>query len=191
MRRILIAFRIFFRVLFESAVADQAEQVLAGRALPAPVPPAAEPAAQPPIAPKPPTKEPAPARPAARSDGLTLLATLQREARFVDFVKEELDNYTDAQIGAVARDVHRDSGKVLERMFQLRPVVAAEEGAAVDVPAGFDAGRYRLTGKVTGDAGQRGELVHHGWEATACEVPAWTGSAAAARVVAPAEVELK
>ncbi len=66
--------------------------------------------------PKPEPKKPA-AAPRGRSEALTLLATLQREARFVDFIMESLEGYSDAQIGAVARDVHRDCGKVLERLF--------------------------------------------------------------------------
>jgi hypothetical protein len=61
--------------------------------------------------PKQDAKKPA-AAPRPRSEALTLLATLQREARFVDFIKESLEGYSDAQIGAVARDVHRDCGKV-------------------------------------------------------------------------------
>ena len=72
------------------------------------------------------------------SEAITLLAALQREARFVDFIQESLAGYSDAQIGAAARDVHRDCGAVLERMFALRPAVAEEEGTEVEVPAGFD-----------------------------------------------------
>jgi hypothetical protein len=34
-------------------------------------------------------------------------------------------------------------------------------------------------------------MMHHGWEASACEVPTWSGVKEAARVVAPVEVELK
>ena len=56
-------------------------------------------------------------KPPARSEAITLLAALQREARFVDFIQESLAGYTDAQIGAAARDVHRDCGTVLKRMF--------------------------------------------------------------------------
>ena len=135
-------------------------------------------------------KPPAP-KPPARSEAITLLAALQREARFVDFIQESLAGYTDAQIGAAARDVHRDCGVVLQRMFALRPAVTDEEGKDVEVPAGFDAGRWRLTGNVTGEPPFHGRLVHPGWEATTCELPTWSGSAAAARIVAPAEVELK
>jgi hypothetical protein len=109
----------------------------------------------------------------------------------VDFVQESLEGAADAQIGAVAREVHRGCREVMARVFALQAVVAAEEGSAVDVPAGFDAGRYRLTGNVTGEPPFRGTLAHHGWEATMCQLPEWTGTAEAARIVAPAEVELR
>jgi len=178
MRRVVLAIRVFFGTLFSATVARQVERALSG----------AEPAAEPqPAKPKP---KPKPAPP-TRSEAVTLLATLQREARFVDFVKEPLGGYSDAQIGAVARDVHRDCGKVLDRLFALGPVRNEEEGAELEVPAGFDAGRFRLTGNVTGEPPFRGQMVHHGWEATICQLPTWSGTAEAARVVAPAEVELK
>ncbi len=118
------------------------------------------------------------------------MSALQREARFVDFIQESLAGYTDAQIGAAARDVHRDCGTVLARMFALQPAVDKQEGDEVEVPPGFDPARWRLTGNVAGEPPFRGRLVHPGWEATACELPSWSGSAAARRIVAAAEVEL-
>ncbi len=130
-----------------------------------------------------------PPRP-GRSEAITLLATLQREARFVDFIKEPLDSYSDAQIGAAVRDVHRDCGKVLDRLFAIRAMVDQEEGSPVEVPPGFDAGRYRLTGNVAGDPPFRGRLAHHGWEAAEVQLPAWSGTQGSSRVVAPVEVEL-
>lgn len=126
-----------------------------------------------------------------RSDAITLLAALQREARFIDFIQESLAGYSDAQIGAAVRDVHRDCAAVLERMFAIRPATTEEEGKEVEIPAGFDAGRWRLTGNVTGEPPFRGRLVHPGWEATSCDLPTWSGTPAAAKIVAPAEVELK
>jgi hypothetical protein len=187
MRRIWLAIRVFFLVLFKAEVARRVAEALAGREevprkalTPGPSPTrgegreAASPVAQ----------------PAARSDALTLLATLQREARLVDFVQEPLEGYSDAQIGAAARDVHRECGKVLQRLFALRPILTAAEDSAVEVPAGFDGGRYRLIGNVTGQPPFHGRLVHHGWEAEKCQLPAWSGAPTAARVVAPVEVEL-
>ena len=153
--------------------------------------PAAQPAAPTASAPKPVAAKPVTPKPPVRSEAITLLAALQREARFVDFIQESLAGYSDAQIGAAARDVHRDCGVVFQRMFALRPAVTEEEGKDVEVPIGFDAGRWRLTGNVTGEPPFHGRLVHPGWEATTCELPTWSGSAATSRIVAPAEVELK
>jgi len=181
MRRIFLAIRVFFITLFSAAAARRIEQALGGAEA------AKEEGARPKPSAKP--KPPAESKP-TRSEALTLLAALQREARFIDFVQEPLGSYSDAQIGAAARDVHRDCGKVFERLFALEPVLADREGAEVDVPAGFDPGRYRLTGNVTGEPPFRGQMVHHGWEASICELPAWSGTKAAARVVAPVEVEL-
>jgi hypothetical protein len=125
-----------------------------------------------------------------RSEAVTLLAALQREARFVDFIKESLDGASDEQIGAVVRDVHRDCGAVLERIFAIRPLVEQEEGSPVEIPAGFDSGRFHLTGNVQGSPPYRGKLGHHGWQATRSDVPAWNGQRDSARVISPSEVEL-
>jgi hypothetical protein len=195
MRRIWLAIRIFFLTLFKAEVARRVAEVLAPAA-------AAKKALTPGTiadGPSPkgrgeheagPPAEMGEGRLAARSEAVTLLATLQREGRLVDFLQEPLEGYSDAQIGAAARDVHRQCGQVLQRLFALRPIVAAAEEAAIEVPAGFDGGRYRLTGNVAGGPPFHGRLVHHGWEAEKCQLPAWSGTPAAARVVAPVEVEL-
>jgi hypothetical protein len=181
MRRLMLAFRVFFRTLLNAEIARQVDLVLSGAAAPAPTPAAAV------AAPKP---KPVAAA-AGRNEGVNLLAMLQREARLVDFIQENLSGYSDAQIGAAVRQIHGDAAQVLQRAFALKPVWDAEEGAEVEVPAGFDAGRFRLTGNLPEKPPYHGRLVHHGWEATSCQLPAWSGSAAAARVVAPAEIEIK
>ena len=186
MGRVSTAFRAFFGSLFNGDTAARVSQVLSAKGLPAPLPVAAPPAPeQKPVE----IKKPEPKKP-TQSEAITLLATLQREARLVDFLKEDLSGYADEQVGAAVRAIQRDSAKVLDRFFALQPVVADEEGAKVNVPAGFDAARYRLTGKVAGDAPFVGTLQHHGWEATKCELPQFTGSDSAAKTVAPAEVEV-
>jgi len=190
MGRIWLAIRIFFLVLFQGAVAKQVREVLEKRKLEKSSISEAKPQAK--VADKTETKPAIPKQPTkpARSDAITLLATLQREARFVDFLKEPLDSYSDAQIGAAVRDVHRDCAKVLDRLFSIRSMVDQEEGSPVEVPPGFDAGRFRLTGNVAGDPPFHGRLVHHGWEAAEIQLPAWSGTPLSARVVAPVEVEL-
>ena len=109
MRRILLAIRVFFLILFNGAVAEQVAKALDRKESPAELPPAPAP------------KKPPASKPAVRSEAITLLAALQREARFVDFIQEPLTGYSDAQIGAAARDVHRDCGAVLRGCSPCSP----------------------------------------------------------------------
>lgn len=175
MTRLFVSIRLFFAVLFGRVRLESCQQLLQGPAAVEPTPPKR---ATPP-APKP-----------GRSDAITLLAMLQREARLVDLVQEPLGDYSDEQIGAAARGVLSDCHTTLQRVFQLQPVIDDQENAEVETPAEFSAGCYRLTGNVAGEPPFRGRLVHHGWMASKCELPSWSGDDGAAKVVAPAEIEL-
>jgi len=179
--RVFVAIRAFFRALVDGDFARRVALLLGGASV-SEAPAQARPEA---------TAAPAKAKTERRSDAISLLAALEREGRLVDFLQESLEGYNDAQIGAAARDVHRDCAAVLRRMFALEPVLAETEGAVVEVPSGYDTGVYRLTGNVTGQPPFRGTMIHHGWRATACQVPAFSGSREGALVVAPAEIELK
>ena len=125
-----------------------------------------------------------------RSDAVTLLSTLQREGRLIDFLKEPIDFYTDAQVGAAVRDIHRDCALVLERQLGIRPVLEQPEGAVIEFPSQPDPGRIRLSGSGAGAGASSGRLVHHGWLVTRCELSQWTGTASGADVIAAAEVEV-
>ena len=125
-----------------------------------------------------------------RSDAITLLAALQREARLLDIVNEPLDGFSDSQIGAAARDVLKNSGAVIERIFGVEPLTTVADGNPLATPAQFDPAQFRLTGNVTGAAPFRGIVAHHGWKATRCEIPQWTGSATDALIIAPIELEI-
>jgi hypothetical protein len=179
MARIWLAIRAFFRILTDEDFFHRVQQLLDPEA-------AAETEASREMAPA-----PAPAKPptSARSQALDLLAALQREARLIDFLKEPIAAYSDAQIGAAVRDVHRDSAAALERMFSLKPVMQDAEGSTVEVGAG-DGAKVRLTGNVSGAPPHRGVLRHQGWQALKLELPAWSGSEPSALIVAQAEVEL-
>ena len=173
--RIAIAFGAFFDVLGD---ADAALRVQAARdgTLPAP-------AAAPPVPAAAPLKE---ARPDA---ALQLLALLQRDARLIDFVQEDLAGHADADIGVAARLVHEGCRKVLREHFTLAPVRSEAEGSRVTLDAGFDAAAVRLTGNVVGQPPFRGTLSHRGWRATEVRLPK-TAAGHAADVLAQAEVEL-
>ncbi len=175
--RLWTAIRAFFATLFDGRRAEQVAGLLAA--------PPEKPALEKPTPAKP---KPEPKKP-TKSEALILLEALQREARFLDFMQESLDAYDDAQIGAAVRDVHRQAREVLKRMFDFGPVVDQEEGSTVEVPAGYDPGIFRVVGNV-GEPPLTGKLTHHGWKANRCDLPSWSGSADAAFVVAPAEVEV-
>lgn len=189
MGRIGLALRVFWCVLTGSVPADRVRLLLAETD--AATSPAAEGRSESPAAaavgPSK-TRIGGPAVP-RRSDAITLLAALQREARFVDLVQESLTQYSDEQIGAAARDVLRDCREVLTRMFALEPVLAGEENEIIETPTSLVPGRLRVAGNVAGDPPFRGRLVHHGWEATRCELPSWSGDEESVRVIAPAEIE--
>jgi hypothetical protein len=139
-----------------------------------------------------PEPKPLPAEPkpeATHAPGLFLLSMLQREGRFVDFLQEDVAGYSDEQVGAAARVVHEGCRKVVRQYLNIEPVLAQEEGATVDVPAGFDANRIRLTGNVAGAPPFKGALKHHGWAAKDVKLPA-PPAALDPKILAPAEVEL-
>lgn len=180
MNRIGVAFRAFFAALGSAATAQSLDAALSGRALPkadTDAKPPPQPAAAPEVKP-------------ARSEAITLIAALQREARLVDLVKQPLTNFSDEEIGAAARNVLGDCAGVLDRFFALKPVSDQEEGSACEVPKGYDPARFKLIGSAEGAGPFRGKLAHQGWQATLVKLPTWTGSKESALVIAPAEVEV-
>jgi hypothetical protein len=114
------------------------------------------------------------------------LAALQREARLVDLIQEDLSRYSDAQVGAAARPCLQQCASVLARLFELQPVVLAAEGELVDIGQNASPTRYQWVGEGTAASGK---LVHHGWQATKVELPRWTGEKSDANVIAPAQVQ--
>jgi len=119
---------------------------------------------------------------------LRLLALLQQEGRLIDFLEEDIEPYGDAQIGAAVRAIHSGCRGALHQRMRIERIYPQEDGAAVDVPAGFDAGQVRLTGNVHGEPPFRGVLQHGGWRVASVTLPRSTGVDAA--VLAPAEVEV-
>lgn len=175
-----IAIKAFSAALFDKQKAAQIQRVLAGHAAlvddrdqPSPKPAAKSP--------------PQEVKPRIGRDGaVTLLSTLQREARLIDLIGEDLAQYSDAQVGSAARPCLKQCATALNRMFDLQPLVDAGEGASVEVPGNASPIRYQWIGE--GSAAS-GKLIHHGWQVTKIDLPTWTGADADAKVVAPAQVQ--
>jgi hypothetical protein len=124
-----------------------------------------------------------------RDGALALLALLQREGRFVDFVRDSVDGASDAEIGAAAREVHRGCRKVLDQHLSFEPVMPGAEEEKVTVPKGFDPAEVRLIGEAKGEPPFRGTLRHHGWRVVDAKLPT-LAEGIDRSVIAPAEVEL-
>ncbi|HET9624426.1 MAG TPA: DUF2760 domain-containing protein [Kofleriaceae bacterium] len=198
MSRLFLAFACFFTVLFSKKLPAGALALLPETTTPpapVPVPKADKPvekAAEKPVektAEKPIDKPRVSTAQHHRDGALALLALLQREGRLVDFLQEPLDGFSDADIGAAARDVHRGCKKVLAQHLSLEPVMPGAEEAKVTVPKGFEPAEIRLIGEAKGEPPLRGTLRHHGWRVVDAKLPA-LAEGIDRTVIAPAEVEL-
>ncbi|WP_373380174.1 DUF2760 domain-containing protein [Cupriavidus nantongensis] len=182
--RLSLAMGTFFAILGNRELAASIKRLRAGE-------PAAAAAPAPVTAPAPaPVAEPAPAlKEASPVAALQLLGLLQRDARFIDFVEEDIARYADAEIGAAARLVHDGCRAVLREHFTIRPVREEAEGSRVTLADGFDASAIRLTGNVVGSAPFHGAISHRGWKVEEVRLPR-LAERHDASVIAPAEVEL-
>jgi hypothetical protein len=165
LRSILLALRCEWRTLRDPDFRAKVEALLA--------PPAPQPAT-------PPKPSGAPVR---------VLALLQREGRLLDFLLEDIQSYSDEQVGAAVRDIHRQCQAALKEHLELQPVLSQAEGSAVEVTPGFDPSAIRLVGNVTGQPPFRGTLQHHGWRVKEIKLsPPPEGQDEL--ILMPAEVEL-
>jgi hypothetical protein len=121
---------------------------------------------------------------------LRILAVLQRDGRLVDFLQEDIDGYSDSQIGAAVRDIHRGCRKSLHDYLSIEPIISAVEEAHVQVPTDFDPAAIRLIGNVDGKPPYQGVLKHHGWRVRAVHLPVLPAARDDSSVLSPAEVEL-
>jgi hypothetical protein len=193
MSRIGLAFACFFRLLFSGRLPAAAAKYLPEtKALPPASPPPSQVSSAAPAVERKPEPETKPRIGVAqhhRDGALAMLAILQREGRFVDFVRDSVDGASDADIGAAAREVHRGCKKVLDQMLTLEAVMPGAEDAKVSVPKGFDPAEVRLIGEVKGEPPYRGTLRHHGWRVTDAKLPT-LADGVDRMVIAPAEVEV-
>lgn len=132
---------------------------------------------------------PAPLRESAPEAALQLLGLLQRDARFIDFIEEDIQQASDADIGAAARVVHSGCRKVLHDYFTIVSIRSEDEGQRITLPEGFDAAAVRVTGNVVGSAPFTGALCHRGWRVDQTRLPRLVGEHDPA-ILAQAEVEL-
>lgn len=178
-QRVSFAFICFFSLLVKGRIADEILAALGG------------------ASPKPtvvPQSAPAAAAPQTKGDdagdrAVQLLALLQRDGRLVDFLREDLAGYSDAQVGAAVRDVHGNCRQVLDKYLSVEPILPDEEGRPTLVSAPLDPATVTLIGNVGQQASYRGTVRHRGWRVGRLALPPLPAPEARL-VVAPAEVEI-
>lgn len=121
---------------------------------------------------------------------LRLLNYLQQTSRLIDFIKEDIAGFNDAQVGAAVRKIHQDCAQALEELVTIRPLKDEQEGTTVQVPKGYNPAEIKVVGKVKGEPPFMGVLVHRGWRAQKRSLPRKTGEQTP-EVICPAEVEIK
>ena len=170
MQRIVFAFRSFFAILFGGGLPSDIAQAFGF------------------VTPPPPPKPVPVVKP---SDGaLQILSILQRDARLIDFLMEDLSPYSDDQVGAAARSLHDQSRDALQRYVHLIPVVDGVEGTFTKLDTN-DPATVKLLGNVPAKGKAPGGLLRHkGWRADKIDLPPLIASQNT-MIVAPAEVEIE
>jgi hypothetical protein len=173
--RISAAFRSFFSLLFAGELPEDIAREF-GYVKAAPVP----------------VQAPEPVRVKTSDGALQLLGILQRDARLIDFLMEDISAYEDDQVGAAVRALHADSKATLARHIKLAPVIDGVEGTfqKLDAAKAPDPNRFKLIGNVPANGKAAGGVLRHrGWQVELVELPA-VGKQDLT-VVAPAELEIE
>jgi hypothetical protein len=132
-----------------------------------------------------------PAPPVGPADGaVQLLGILQRDARLVDFLMENLSGYSDEQVGGAVRSVHENTRQALDRYFTINAIVDGVEGTYTKLGA-VKPEEVKLLGKVPADGkAAGGTLRHRGWRAVKVDLPP-VFAHQKTNILAPAEVEIE
>jgi hypothetical protein len=138
---------------------------------------------------KPPSPPVPPAPPKPSGVPLRMLALLQSEARLVDFLMEDVQGFSDAQIGQAVREVHKKAQAALKKHAVIEPVLGGTEGDTTTVPRGFDPSAIRVVGNVTGEPPFSGQINHVGWRVKELKLAA-PPEGADEFVLQPAEVQI-
>jgi hypothetical protein len=176
------AFRVLFDGQFAARVAALREAGAEAESLPAPSAPAKDVAV-----PAPSVAAPVGGQPSAATGALQLLALLQREGRFVDFIEQDVAGFGDADIGAAARLVHEGCRRALRGHARVVSVRSEAEGSSLVLQSASP--DVKLVGNVAGAAPFRGVLRHRGWRVEELTLPTLLG-AHDPKLLAAAELEL-
>ena len=123
------------------------------------------------------------------SGAVYTLVLLQREGRLIDFLQEQIDDYTDDQIGTAVRQIHKNCHKVLSDYYQVFPILEGTEGGKVSFDKTLDPSTINLTGRPPESPPFHGILRHKGWKVSKLHFPS-RSDAVNPQIIQAAEVEI-
>ncbi len=121
---------------------------------------------------------------------LLFLAIFQQEGRLIDFLKEDISTYSDAEIGAAARIVHTGCKRAISEYLSIQPISAEIEGTKITLPTNFDTKLFWVHGDVASPSPFTGTLMHRGWLVSSINIPQMTNQHKSRYLLAPMEIEL-
>lgn len=126
------------------------------------------------------------------SELLSFLSLLQEKGRFLDFLMDDVSQYTDAQIGAAGRVVHQGCSQVLSDVLNVSPLHEKEEGAVIEVQKDSDISTLKVLGKSVDREQFDAKILHRGWGTDAVNIPRRVSELPCREgkyVISPVEVE--
>jgi hypothetical protein len=173
--RLILAFQCFFKILFSGVFAQKVRSLgMDNKSI--------KPTQLPKNEPKPPEKQQE-----TKDSSLLLLSLMQREARLIDFLMEDITEYSNEQVGAAIRDVHKKASGILKRCYD--PIALVAQEGEVDLEVAYNAEVWDVSGKIPQAGSFKAEVIHSGWMAQKLELPVWKGSLANRMLISPAQAE--
>jgi hypothetical protein len=100
-----------------------------------------------------------------------LLSLLQKEARFIDFLMENVGELEDAQVGAVCKRIHKDLSRVTGQFLGIEAVCGSAEGECVQIEEGYSPAEFQLSGDLDQKPPFEAVLKHKGWRVQSLTLP--------------------
>jgi len=99
-----------------------------------------------------------------------ILGIFQRDGRLIDFLMEDISQFSDEQVGAAVRDVHKGCANALKEYFSIVPVIDKPENSEIPTEA-VNAKEVKIIGNAATKTSKTGILRHQGWKLAENKLP--------------------
>lgn len=124
---------------------------------------------------------------------VTFISMLQEKGRILDFAMDDIEKYSDEEVGRVARVVHQGIRDVFVSTTGVRPLHKGLEGEVIKINENDDFSMYKMLGTGTGNPPFSGTVVHRGWIAEKLVIPKSSlksSTNSASKIIQAVEIEV-